>query len=129
MEKGVLHATERGTPQGGVISPLLANIAFHGMEAAVGVKHIARGDNVGKRALVDTQTTSWRSARPRKTPTRQRPTSASGCKGRAQLSEAKNTGGPPSDGFDFLGFNVRHYPTPETSRAGSELSSSPAGTR
>ena len=32
-----------GTPQGGVISPLLANIALHGMEAAVGVKYISRG--------------------------------------------------------------------------------------
>src|SRR6476646_6905869 len=47
MERGVFHATSSGTPQGGVISPLLANIALHGMEAAVGVKYISRGDNVG----------------------------------------------------------------------------------
>ena len=32
MEDGVFHPTEEGTPQGGVASPLLANIALHGLE-------------------------------------------------------------------------------------------------
>lgn len=32
MEGDVFHKVERGTPQGGVLSPLLANIALHGME-------------------------------------------------------------------------------------------------
>ncbi|CCQ51208.1 Retron-type reverse transcriptase [Crocosphaera watsonii WH 8502] len=31
MDKGILEETYSGTPQGGVISPLLANIALHGM--------------------------------------------------------------------------------------------------
>ncbi|HET8636470.1 MAG TPA: group II intron reverse transcriptase/maturase, partial [Acidobacteriaceae bacterium] len=35
MDAGVFTSTEEGTPQGGVISPLLANIALHGMEAAI----------------------------------------------------------------------------------------------
>jgi len=39
VDKNVYHETETGTPQGGVISPLLANIALHGMENAIGVKH------------------------------------------------------------------------------------------
>src|SRR5262249_26091117 len=38
LEQRVFHPTEEGTPQGGVISPLLANIALHGMEEALGVR-------------------------------------------------------------------------------------------
>src|SRR5689334_8955572 len=37
IEKECFTATEEGTPQGGVISPLLLNIALHGMEEAAGV--------------------------------------------------------------------------------------------
>jgi RNA-directed DNA polymerase len=32
MEDGTFYTSEAGTPQGGVISPLLANIALHGLE-------------------------------------------------------------------------------------------------
>ncbi|NEP22431.1 group II intron reverse transcriptase/maturase [Moorena sp. SIO3I6] len=35
MDKGTFSTTEEGTPQGGVISPLLANIALHGMEQVI----------------------------------------------------------------------------------------------
>src|SRR5258708_11212011 len=35
MDNGVFEETTSGTPQGGVISPLLANIALHGMETQV----------------------------------------------------------------------------------------------
>src|SRR5947207_2977451 len=35
LEGEVFTPTEMGTPQGGVISPLLANIALHGMEEAI----------------------------------------------------------------------------------------------
>ena len=31
--------TEEGTPQGGVISPLLLNVALHGLEEAAGVSY------------------------------------------------------------------------------------------
>ena len=35
LDDGTLFPTEGGTPQGGVISPLLANIALHGLEKAI----------------------------------------------------------------------------------------------
>ncbi len=122
MEKGILHDTDRGTPQGGVISPLLANIVFHGMEAAVGVKRIARGDNVGKRALVryaddfvvfcETEEDAYAA----------KAEIGTWLQGRGlRLSEAKTRVVHLTAGFDFLGFNVRHYPAPETTRAGWKL--------
>lgn len=44
LEAGYIHSdkfyvTESGTPQGGIISPLLANIALHGMEKALNIKY------------------------------------------------------------------------------------------
>ena len=39
--------TERGTPQGGVISPLLLNVALHGLEEAAGVGYLTRGVDAG----------------------------------------------------------------------------------
>jgi len=35
MEKDVLHPTEEGTPQGGIISPTLANMALDGLETTL----------------------------------------------------------------------------------------------
>jgi len=35
MDGGTLFPTTEGTPQGGVISPLLANIALHGFETVI----------------------------------------------------------------------------------------------
>ena len=32
LENNIFYKTRTGTPQGGIISPLLANIALHGME-------------------------------------------------------------------------------------------------
>ena len=39
VDNGVFHETIEGTPQGGLLSPLLANIALHGMEKALGISY------------------------------------------------------------------------------------------
>lgn len=39
--------TEEGTPQGGVISPLLLNVALHGPEEAAGVRYRTTGTHAG----------------------------------------------------------------------------------
>ena len=52
MEDGAVHDTPTGTPQGGAISPVLLNIALHGMEAALGVRHNRLGEIAGARAVV-----------------------------------------------------------------------------
>jgi RNA-directed DNA polymerase len=43
VDRGRYAPTDEGTPQGGVISPLLLNIALQGMEAAAGVRYNSQG--------------------------------------------------------------------------------------
>ncbi|MBV9197591.1 MAG: reverse transcriptase N-terminal domain-containing protein [Solirubrobacterales bacterium] len=43
VEQGRLRRTEDGVPQGGVVSPVLLNIALHGMEMAAGVRYLSSG--------------------------------------------------------------------------------------
>src|SRR2546423_13250746 len=43
--KRSFHSDRRRRPQGGVISPLLMNVALHGMETAAGIQYRRCGDN------------------------------------------------------------------------------------
>src|SRR3954452_24343315 len=45
VEQGMFTATEEGTPQGGVVSPLLLNVALHGMEHAAEVRYRSVGSD------------------------------------------------------------------------------------
>jgi RNA-directed DNA polymerase len=108
---GKYHATDTGTPQGGVISPLLANIGLHGLEEFIkaikpnysrdkrekfGVIRYADDFIVTARSKehlesVQIQIKQWLSERG------------------LELSAEKTLITSMEEGFDFLGFNHRHY--------------------
>jgi RNA-directed DNA polymerase len=48
IEEGRFAPTEEGTPQGGVVSPLLLNVALHGMEQAAGIRYQQTGVHAGE---------------------------------------------------------------------------------
>jgi RNA-directed DNA polymerase len=120
VDNGVFYDTEAGTPQGGVISPLLANIALHGMEEALGVKY-KRGTLRGPRAVVryaDDFVVFCES----KEDAEQAVETMKGwldIRG-LTLSEEKTQIVHLTKGFDFLGFNIRHYEDP-TRKTGYKL--------
>src|SRR5260221_4732342 len=102
------HATERGKPQGGVASPLLANIALHGMEEAIGVTYDYRGQLIGKRAVVRYADDFVCFCETREDAEQVRKILVEWLKERGlALSEEKTRFVHLTEGFDFLGF-VRH---------------------
>jgi RNA-directed DNA polymerase len=122
VEMGTLHQSEAGAPQGGVISPLLMNIALHGMEQALGIRYDKRGQIKGSRALVR-YADDWVvfSESEEDAQAARREAQEWLLKRGLRLSEEKTRIVHLSEGFDFLGFNVRHYPAPNTARNGNKL--------
>ena len=111
---GKYNPTDTGTPQGGVISPLLANIGLHGLETfikttnqvinpkwkdisyPVGIVRyaddfIVTAKDSGSLEKAQVQIKQWLSERG------------------LELSDEKTKITSIEDGFDFLGFNHRHY--------------------
>lgn len=103
--------TEEGTPQGGAISPLLLNVALHGLETAAGVRYVSSGETAAGSPVairyaddlvalchsqeqahqVKARLAAWLAPR-----------------GLA-FNEDKTRVVALTTGFDFLGFNVRRY--------------------
>lgn len=122
VDKGVFYDTEAGTPQGGVISPLLANVALHGMEEALGVVINKQGRICGPRVVVryaDDFVVFCESKEGA-----ERTESILGewlLKRGLSLSKEKTRIRHLTEGFNFLGFNVRHYKSPRTRKTGIKL--------
>jgi RNA-directed DNA polymerase len=127
-EDGVVHDTPAGTPQGGVISPLLANIALHGMETALGANRLRRQGALPSRGVVryaddfvvfcETRDDAEACIRILTDWLKEQGLALSGEKTRiVHLTE----------GFDFLGFTVRRYQT-RTTRSGYKLRITPSKT-
>ena len=118
VHKDVFHETKAGTPQGGIISPLLANIALHGMEEALGisykcVKNNEKGGswaNKSHRTLVryaDDFVILVESKEDADVTKKIIQTWLSNIG--LFLSEEKTSISHLTDGFDFLGWNFRKY--------------------
>ena len=115
IDNGEFNATEEGTPQGGVISPVLLNIVLHGMEKAAGVRYYQRS-----RGGIETAPDS-------PVLVRYADDAVALCHSREQAEQVKSRLAEwlaprglafnedkthivdLNDGFDFLGFNVRRY--------------------
>jgi RNA-directed DNA polymerase len=122
MEDGVFHETTAGTPQGSVISPLLANIALHGLEAALGVKHNSKGEITGPRAVVRYADDLVAFCESREDAEAAQADLTRWLQERGLILSAEKTRIVHlSEGFDFLGFNIRQYKAPQTSRTGYKL--------
>ena len=115
IEDGAFTPTGEGTPQGGVASPLIMNVALHGLEEAAGVRYQASGRNAGdtvpgcpvvvryaddlvacchsrqQAEQVKAQLAAWLAPRG------------------LVFNEDKTKIVHLTEGFDFLGFNVRRY--------------------
>jgi len=115
IDRGRFAPTQQGTPQGGVISPALFNVALHGMEQAAGVRYQGTGRDAGsaregspvlvryaddfvvmchsreQAEQVKTRLAAWLAPRG------------------LTFNEDKTRIVHAEAGFDFLGFNVRRY--------------------
>jgi RNA-directed DNA polymerase len=113
VERSIFYNTEEGTPQGGIISPVLANLALDGMEAML-AENFARtprqaGQNkVNMVRYADDFVITGSSRELLETQVKPRVVEFLRTRG-LELSEEKTLITHIDDGFDFLGQNVRKY--------------------
>jgi RNA-directed DNA polymerase len=113
MEKQAFHPTEAGTPQGGIISPVLANLALDGLETELrsSFRPKDRSKPTSGVTLVRYADDFIITARDRnQLETQIRPFVEEFIHQRGlELSAEKTVITHIDDGFDFLGQNVRRY--------------------
>lgn len=116
IDRGWFTATREGTPQGGVISPLMMNVALHGLENAAGARYFPPGLKAAGRSVPGTPVV-----------VRYADDLAALCVSAEQAQQVKDSLArwlAPrglafnedktrivrlEDGFDFLGFSIRRY--------------------
>lgn len=107
-EKSRLFPTREGTPQGGIISPLLANLTLDGMEQAIRSRIRIRHDQVNFIRYADDFIVTARTKEMLEEVVK--PTVVAFLAERGlELSEQKTTITHIETGFNFLGQNVRKY--------------------
>ena len=117
MDNNTFHETDRGTPQGGVISPLLANIALHGMENELGVEYrynkhqgyLLKSNSIGIVKYADDFVIICHTQEQANSMYEKMADYLK--KRQLSLSLEKTRVTHIEDGFDFLGFNIRQYKT------------------
>jgi len=110
IDKNVFNETTEGTPQGGIISPLLANIALHGMEKALNIRYDKYNKNKTEYALCRYADDFVIMCPSKESAENIYPLLSNYLTERGlTLAEDKTKITQAEDGFDFLGFNIRRY--------------------
>jgi RNA-directed DNA polymerase len=107
-ENGRLFPTQEGTPQGGIISPLLANLTLDGMEQAIRSRIKPRRDQVNFIRYADDFIVTARTQETLEQIVKPAVVAFLAQRG-LELSEQKTTLTHINAGFNFLGQNVRKY--------------------
>ena len=105
MEEGRVHPTSTGTPQGGVISPLLANLVFHHLDEAL--MHIGPRITFVRYADDGLVLTRTRAQAEQALATIKATVQQDGM----TLHDEKTRVARLEDGIEFLGFHVRRQPS------------------
>lgn len=125
MEKQLFTKTEAGTPQGGIVSPLLANIYLHQLDRYWWEHHgdLTSWERVKRRARHQGRNHLIRYADDFLILTNGPPTEAERLKMefgdflrkelKLELSPEKTLITHVNDGYDFLGFHIRRYTNPK----------------
>jgi RNA-directed DNA polymerase len=110
-----LAPTDEGVPQGGVISPLILNVALHGLEEAAGVRYATGGTRAGQTASQSPAVIRYADdlvalchTREQAEQVKERLTAWLAPRGLA-FNQDKTRIVHLDEGLDFLGFSLRRY--------------------